>query len=357
VPPTTPFDNTTTPPRDLAPPERHTARPGTAPRTSRRHIAVVFNPATSPDDAPAHKRELLAALQTAEVKVLWLETTEQDAGQGLTRQALKEGVDLVLAAGGDGTVMACVTALAGSGVPLAVLPLGTGNLLAGYLDLPEDLDGALDIALHGEHRELDVGALDGGGDRFVLMTGLGFDAAMLRDTDPKLKARIGPLAYVLSGLGQLRRRPARFRIRLDGQPPITRVGQGLLVANVGRLQGGVTVAPEAKPDDGLLDVVILKTHTPIDWLGLAAQVLLRRQRHGADQQGQADPSGSPRLPLETFRARRVEVDCNRRQPLERDGDPAGSTRRLVVQILPRALTLCVPARAEGVEGAEQADNP
>jgi diacylglycerol kinase family enzyme len=310
---------------------------------------VVFNPATSPDDAPARKRELLAALQTAEVEVLWLETTEQDAGQGLTRQALKEGVDLVLAAGGDGTVM--VSVLAGSGVPLAVLPLGTGNLLAGYLDLLEDLDGALDVALHGEHRELDVGALDGGADRFVLMAGLGFDAAMLRDADPKLKARIGPLAYVLSGLGQLRRRPARFRIRLDGQPPITRVGQGLLVANVGRLQGGVTVAPEAKPDDGRLDVVILKTHTPIDWLGLAAQVLLRRQRHGPDQHGHADPSGSPRLPLETFRAGRVEVDCNRRQPLERDGDPAGSTRRLVVQILPRALTLCVPAPADRAGGA------
>jgi diacylglycerol kinase family enzyme len=189
VPPATPSDNTTTPPRDPAPPERHTARPGAAPRTSRRHIGVVFNPATSPDDAPARKRELLAALQTAEVEVLWLETTEQDAGQGLTRQALKEGVDLVLAAGGDGTVMACVTALAGSGVPLAVLPLGTGNLLAGYLDLPEDLDGALDVALHGEHRELDVGALDGGSDRFVLMAGLGFDAAMLRNTDPGSQPR------------------------------------------------------------------------------------------------------------------------------------------------------------------------
>jgi hypothetical protein len=81
VPPTTPFDNTTTPPRDLAPPERHTARPGAAPRTSRRHIAVVFNPATSPDDAPARKREVLAALQKAEVEVLWLETTEQDAAK------------------------------------------------------------------------------------------------------------------------------------------------------------------------------------------------------------------------------------------------------------------------------------
>ena len=107
------------------------------------------------------------------------------------------------------------------------------------------------------------------------------------------------------------------------------------------------VVPDAQPDDGVLDVAVLGTRTPIDWLRLATQVLLRRQRQ-PEQQHQAGP------PLELFRARRVEVDCDRPQPVERDGDPAGSTRRLVVEILPGALTLCVPARAEG---SEQEDNP
>jgi predicted polyphosphate/ATP-dependent NAD kinase len=97
-----------------------------------------------------------------------LETTEQEAGQGLTRQAVEQGVDLVLAAGGDGTVMACVTGLATSGVPLAVLPAGTGNLLALNLDLPSDLDDAVDVGLHGDRRHLDVGAFDGGAGRFVM---------------------------------------------------------------------------------------------------------------------------------------------------------------------------------------------
>jgi diacylglycerol kinase family enzyme len=189
------------------------------------------------------------------------------------------------------------------------------------------------------------------------MSGLGFDAAMLRDANPTLKARIGALAYVLSGLRQLRRRPGRFRIRLDDQPPITRLGQGLLVVNLGRLQGGLTVVPDARPDDGVLDVAVLGTRTAVDWLRLAAQVLLRRQRRGKVQQRQASPPGSaapPWLPVELFRARRVEVDCDRPQPVERDGDPAGSTRRLVVEILPRALSLCVPAPAGG---SERNDNP
>jgi diacylglycerol kinase family enzyme len=155
--------------------------------------------------------------------------------------------------------------------------------------------------------------------RRVRPGGLGFDAAMLADANPTLKTRIGALAYVLSGLHQLRRRPARFRIRLDDQPPITRVGQGLLIANLGRLQGGITVVPDAQPDDGVLDVAILGTRTPVDWLRLATQVLLRRQRQ-PEQQRQAGP------PLELFRARRVEVDCNRPQPVERDVNyqPAGA---------------------------------
>jgi YegS/Rv2252/BmrU family lipid kinase len=333
------------------------AHPAATPQPAVRRVAVVFNPATSPDDAPERKRDLHAALEAAGVEVVWLETSKQDPGQGLTRRAVEHGVDLVLAAGGDGTVMACVTGLTGSGVPLAVLPGGTGNLLALNLDLPHDLDGALDVALHGDRRDLDVGALDGGADRFVIMTGLGFDAAMLRDADPTLKARIGALAYVLSGLRQLRRRAAQFRIRLDDQPTITRIGQGLLIANLGRLQGGLAVAPDARPDDGVLDVVVIGTRTPLDWLRLAAQVLLRCQRHGKVQQRQTSPPGSagpPWLPVELFRARRVEVDCDRPQPVERDGDSAGSTRRLLVEILPRALTLCVPTRAEG---SEQEDNP
>jgi YegS/Rv2252/BmrU family lipid kinase len=337
--------------------ERLAAQPAVTPPPTVRRVAVVFNPATTPDGAPERKRDLQAALDAAGVEVVWLETTKQDPGQGVTRRAVEQGVDLVLAAGGDGTVMACVTGLAGSGVPLAVLPGGTGNLLALNLDLPHDLDGALDVALHGDRRDLDVGALDGGADRFVIMTGLGFDAAMLRDADPTLKARIGALAYVLSGLRQLRRRPTQFRIRLDDQPTITRIGQGLLLANLGRLQGGLAVAPDARPDDGMLDVVVIGTRTPLDWLRLAAQVLLRRQRRGQVQQRQSSPSGSavpPWLPLELFGARRVEVDCDRLQPVERDGDSAGSTRRLVAEILPRALTLCVPAPAAG---SEQEDNP
>jgi YegS/Rv2252/BmrU family lipid kinase len=301
---------------------------GAAPaRVSR--MAVICNPA-SPGDVGARQQELLSLLAAAGVDVLLLETTPDDPGQGVTRRALGQGADLVLAAGGDGTVMACATVLAGDDVPLAVLPSGTGNLLASNLDLPNDVEGALEVALRGDRRRIDVGAV--GGDRFVVMSGIGFDAAMLRDADPALKARIGALAYVLSGLRQLRRRPTEFRIRLDSLPPISRVGQGVLVGNFGRLQGGLEVLPDAEPDDGVLSVGVLGTRSLSDWLRLAGRVLLGRVR------------GSTGPPLEVFSAQRVEIECDRPQPVQRDGDPAAPTRRFAVEVIPDALTMCVPAQ-------------
>ena len=296
-------------------------------------VAVVFNPATGGGDTSGRKRDTQQALEAAGLGVLWLETTPEDPGQGLTAKAVAEGVDLVMAEGGDGTVMACVTGLAGTDVPLAVLPGGTGNLLATNFDIPADLEGAVAVALHGDRVRLDVAATDD--DRFVVMGGVGFDAAMLRDADPRLKERLGAVAYVLSGFKHLRRRATRFRIGLDDRPPIERTGQGVLVGNLGRLQGGLPVMPDARPDDGLLDVAVLQTRTVLDWLTLAWRVVARRPRK--------DPQ------LELFTARRVEIDCDTPQPVERDGDPLDTPRdHLVIEVVPGALTLCVPP-AKGTE--------
>ena len=304
----------------------------------RQRVAVIFNPVTAGERAAERKRELAEALTAAGADVLLEETTPEDPGRGAAERALAQGVDVVLVAGGDGTVMSCASALAGSPVPLAVLPGGTGNLLANNLDLPGDPEAAAEVALHGRRRRLDVGALDGesvDGDRFVVMSGMGFDAAMLHDADSAMKDRIGAFAYVIGGLRQVGRRSAEYHISLDGLPPFSRVGQGMLVGNLGRLQGGLEVLPGAEPDDGVLDVGVLETRSLIGWLRLAGRVLLRRGRRGAD---------GP--PLEVFRATRVEVDCSRPQPIERDGDLVPARRHLAVEVLPGALTLCVPEPTE-----------
>ena len=154
-------------------------------------VAVIFNPSSGGDTASERGDRIRRAIEETGKKLIWLETTPADSGQGLAKDAVGQGADLVIAAGGDGTVMACATALAGSQVPLAVLPLGTGNLVAANFDIPNDLDQALEIALACRRRRIDLGSTGDG--RFVIAAGMGFDAAMLRDANHTLKARIGPL--------------------------------------------------------------------------------------------------------------------------------------------------------------------
>jgi len=312
-----------------APPAPEPAVPAGAARPPGR-VAVVFNPATGRERAAERRERARQALAAAGAEVTWLETTREDPGTGQAREAAAAGAELVIAFGGDGTVRACAAALAGGPVPLAVVPAGTGNLVAINLGIPGDLDGALRVALEDRRRRVDVGAL--GADRFLVAAGIGFDAAMLRDADDGSKARFGPLAYVASGLRNLRRRPTRLRLRLDGGGPLERRGQGVLVCNLGRIQGGLPLAPDAEPDDGLLDVVVLGTRSLRDWLAVALAALARRPQAAR--------------PVETFRARTVEVTAGTPQPVQRDGDPLPARTGLAVEVLPGALVLAVPAAEE-----------
>ncbi len=210
--------------------------------------AVVVNP-VKVDDLDELRRTVDDALAAAGwPEPLWFETTVEDPGRGQTEQAVEAGAEVVFACGGDGTVMACVTALVGTDVALAVLPPGTGNLLAANLGLSTDLAAGIEVAIERGRRRLDVGAVE---DKcFAVMAGMGFDAQMLEATSETTKARIGWPAYVVGAVRHLRDRPMRVRIRIDDRPPVRRRARSVLVANVGRLQGGVRLLTEAEPDDG-----------------------------------------------------------------------------------------------------------
>jgi diacylglycerol kinase family enzyme len=302
--------------------------------------AVVVNP-SKVVDLEGRRAEICAALARAGwPEPLWLPTTPEDPGCGQTREAVSAGVDVVFACGGDGTVMACASELAGTPVALAVLPSGTGNLLAANLELPNDVTDAVAVATGGARRRIDVGACED--HCFTVMAGMGFDAAMLDATSDGMKARLGWPAYLLAGLRHLRDRPMRVRIRLDGGPVLRRRARTVLVANVGRLQSGIDLLPDARPDDGLFDVAVLSPRHLRDWLSLAAAVLRRR----------------PAVPrMETFRATRVEVLSDRRQPREVDGDVIEAAARLGAVLRPAALTVCVPASPGPAGGHDERGTP
>jgi diacylglycerol kinase family enzyme len=268
----------------------------------------------------------------------WFETTPEDPGRGQARAAVEAGAEVVFVCGGDGTVMSAVSSLAGTDTAMAVLPAGTGNLLAANLGLSTDLAAGIEVAIEGGLRRLDVGAADGR--YFTVMAGMGFDARMLAATSVTAKARIGWPAYVLGAIRHLRDRPMRVTIRIDGGAPMRRRARSVLIANVGRLQGGVRLLTEAEPDDGLLDVAILTPRTLRQWTMLAFAVIRR----------------SARVPsMEVLRAARVEVVSDRPQPRQLDGDLIDAGSRLLAEVVPKALWLCVPLPAGHPDLAEDAD--
>ncbi|MEV4131336.1 diacylglycerol kinase family protein [Dactylosporangium sp. NPDC049742] len=291
--------------------------------------AVIVNP-SKVVDLDERRREICDLLGAAGwPEPLWLTTTPEDPGCGMAVQAVEAGVDVVFVCGGDGTVMAVASVLAGTDVALALVPSGTGNLLATNLGITRDVRAAVEVAIHGDRRRIDVGIVDGADTStghpgtFTVMAGMGFDAEMLDATPDTAKRRFGWLAYVAAGARRLSRKRVLMRIRLDGGRWIRRRARSVLVANVGRLQGGIPL----RPDDGWLDVAILTPRDLTDWILLGWGVVMRR---GGTRQ------------LETFRARKVEVHTGQDQARELDGDVVAPARVLVARIAPAALTLCVP---------------
>ena len=198
-------------------------------------------------------------------------------------------------------VQRCVDVLAGSTVSLAIIPAGTANLFATNLGIPKDIEQAVAVGLRGERRSLDVGRFNG--ERFAVMAGAGFDAAMIRDAgDGGLKERFGRAAYVWTGSENLRSKPFRAEIKVDGVGWYKGKASCILLGNVGELFGGVEVFEDARPDDGKLEVGVVTAEGLLEWgrmiartaVGNGEQVSVRADDEGSLGEGQAEPEGPVR---------------------------------------------------------------
>ena len=276
-------------------------------------------------------------------------TSDAENGLALTRRAVAAGAGLVFAVGGDGTVRACAEALAGTDVPLAIVPLGTANLTARALGLPTQADRAVDVGFGGRDRRIDLGHLtridgariDGtsagemgaggmgaGGMRFAAMAGIGLDAAVVGAARERLKRRFGWVAYAVTGATKLSLPACDFTVRLDGVEPLRRRARCVVVANVGLLPGGFTLLPGARLDDGRLDVGILAPSGAWGWVRVAGRVLARGRRQDRS--------------LERFQARRVQISADTDLPRQVDGEIVAPGRTLAVSVCPSALTVRQP---------------
>ncbi|MBW3705630.1 diacylglycerol kinase, partial [Streptomyces griseus] len=330
------------------------------PAPARRQATVIVNP-TVTDEATREQLRLVLA-QHGYRDTPFVDTTAQDPGGGQTAGALRAGAELIVVCGGDGTVRAVADALAGTGVPLVLVPSGTGNLLARNLGLPLGPADALAAGLTGEPRALDLGRIEGDGFpavHFTAMAGAGLDAAMLEETSDRAKSALGWPAYVLAGAKGLRAPRMRLTVTLDGGPELRRTARMVLIANIGTVQAGAAPVPDARPDDGLLDLAVFDPRGAGGWLR-AAGVLLRGGGRGRGAKGPgANGTGpgasgrettapsrtadSARGPVEFHTFRRAELSFARPQPREVDGDPVGPGLRLAAEVRPGALTVLMPA--------------
>jgi diacylglycerol kinase (ATP) len=307
------------------------------------NIAVVWNP--SKTDRETLEAGLSGAIaEGSRPDVTWWETTVEDPGQGAARSALAAGADLLIVAGGDGTVRAAAEHLAdvSAEAEMGIVPLGTGNLLARNLDVPlNDVPAAFVRALDGESRSIDVGwvevDLEDDTERhaFLVMVGFGIDAHMIAETDDDLKDKAGWLAYVESlGRALAASEVVPFHITKDGQPARDEEGHTLLIANCGSLQGGITLLPDAVPDDGELDYLVLSAEGVGEWLGTLKTMMwdngLKRLVTKSDDVTSTDA-------VNHGRATSLDVSLPESRAFEIDGEEMGETKSFSVTIQPSAI--------------------
>lgn len=277
---------------------------------------AIWNPASgsAPDESD---------LQTAVgMSTELVATTAEDPGTGQTAAAVEDGAEIVVACGGDGTVRACLDPLVGTNTGLAIIPLGTGNLLASNLGIEPGLDAARGIG-EGTPRRIDIGRING--EAFAVMAGSGFDALMIRDANDDLKARLGTVAYVFSGIKNLRTNLVKTRIEIDGESWFDGRSSMVLIGNFGEISGGLEIFPDANPNDGYLDIAVMTANTLREWASVGGRLLTGKNQkfHLARR----------------TKGRHIIVEHDVARTYELDGEDREPTKRLEIEVEPNALTI------------------
>ena len=297
-------------------------------------MLVILNPVAGQDDPSRVRRQIGGALAVRGAPFDLVETSGAGDAERLAQQAVSMGYRSVVAAGGDGTIAEVITGLAGGRVPLGIIPLGTGNQLAANLSIPPDIERAVEVAVHGVPRPIDIGQL-GDGRYFALMAGAGWDAEVMGSCSRELKERWGFGAYLFQGLRRAAAPPsALYRISADGADFEVNAAT-VLIANAGQLFSSlfpveVRIAPDSSFQDGLLDICIFAPRTLPDVATLLWKVA-RRQYIGDDR-------------MIYLQAREVSIDADPPIVTQVDGDCKGETP-LTARAVPGGVQVLMPKAA------------
>ena len=318
-----------------------------------KRIAVIYHPGRID---PKKIRSILEAQLAAKnqtdewAETLWFETTPNEIGGPQTSRALALGATHLLVAGGDGTIRAAAEALLLSPqaltATLGVIPVGTGNILARNLRLPlNDLAGTINRALGGEPYLIDAGRADitfENGYRdlryFVALAGVGLDAQIMMNTNRELKRRIGWIAYIDGGVRLLPVKFERLRVKVDDNPVRTLKLYTLLIGNAGWLPGKISIMPDARLDDGLLDIASIGPRQIWNWIDFWSRVTWQNRVVRPLAFGRRWMEATSNLKtLENLSGSRMQVESEKPVDIQLDGDPLGKVTAVDFSVLPRAL--------------------
>lgn len=320
-------------------------------KSSPRRAAIIYNPVRVDLD---RIRRTVSKWETNAgwTPSLWLATSLEVPTAEIVGDEISAGVDLVIAAGGDGTVSEVASTLRHSGIPLGILPCGTANLLARNLHLPlNSLAAATRIAFSGVARPIDVAVIsyrlaDGGAAvrPYFVMAGFGIDADMVSGTRVDAKRRFGWLAYVGPIIRSASRTSrAAVTVSLDGGDAISGRLHTLVVGNCSSITAGLRLLPTAEVDDGLLDILAVRSLIGADrrrLLGWITPLQGIRRTPIASVAGAADSAGAFRY--ET--ARTVTVNLNTPTVFQADGDLIGNVEWAEFSLDPLAVSVHVAAQ-------------
>jgi YegS/Rv2252/BmrU family lipid kinase len=293
---------------------------------------IVINPVAGVSQLEIVRERIESALQERDIPCEIYETTGKEDLRQLIRDAVQQGYKLFISAGGDGTLSAVVDGLVGTQNPLVIIPTGTWNALARALDIPLQIDQAVDL-LFQEHTIQTIDAMQVDKNYFVLSVSAGAGSLTMKEVEREEKRRWGKLADLKSALSQLLKfRSYRFEVRIDGKPSRFRASE-LMVANSSILGiKALQLDPSIRMDDGKLNVCRIYGKSVWDYLGLAVSMLMGGQKRNGNM-----------VCLEALEE--VEIHCKQKLPVQGDGDLIGRLP-VTVKIRPKAIRIVTPVRAE-----------
>lgn len=296
--------------------------------------ALIVNPAAGRGQAGREIRDVVGRLRRYGLKdpILLYTQAPGDASR-LAREAIQRGASLVVAVGGDGTLHEAMNGVLGTSATMGLLPFGTGNDFARAVGLYGDLDTACRAVARGETRYFDVGTIEGtatsGPKHFLVLCGTGFDARTARTVNDGVKYLSGPLAYIWGAImTALDFEPFSLTLTLANGDVHQTPAMFVSMANTATTGGGMRIAPDALPDDGLLDICLVRSVGKLSMLWQLTKIFDGKHiNHPA---------------VTMLRTSSVSVVADPAQPLLIDGEVCGVTPAFVT-IAPRILPMRVPA--------------